>query len=328
MTINVWSWRQGILKSKLQSTTKLVLLALSTYMNDHGNGCYPSMDTIASDTSLSRRAVFQHITNSIKEGWLERTKRDAAGRKWASNEYEARFPKGTFIASENAIPRDAPNAPLEPSRGAPDALEGCTTCTDGVHHVHINSPLNSPLNSSSLNSSAEAEAKKEEDEEDLLRESFKELVAAYPQKIAADNAFPEYCRLRKSFAVSHQDIVEKAKRYELKLTQEKQTKYAVYLKKWLETKGWRNDYPQLPEKMSDEQKLLAKAFNDATNVLISPYSSDERVRRLVKFIDQHGMDEISAMFGSKVDAFGYTRGARLKDWYDREKMKQKREETL
>jgi hypothetical protein len=143
--MKTWSWRQAILKSNLQATTKLVLLAISTYMNDHGEGCYPSQDQIALDTSLSRRAVITHIELAVQAGFLLKDKRNLKGRAWDANEYRANMPEW-----------NAPDAPHEegvnhvhasPSRGEPGSLEGCTTFTQGVNQVHTNSPMNSPKNS-------------------------------------------------------------------------------------------------------------------------------------------------------------------------------------
>ena len=74
--MKIWSWRQAILKSELPSTTKLVLMVLSTYMNDHGEGCYPSQEQIARDASLTTRAVIKHLDIAIKEGWLAKKKRN------------------------------------------------------------------------------------------------------------------------------------------------------------------------------------------------------------------------------------------------------------
>ena len=47
--MKVWSWRQVILRAQLEPSSKLLLLALSTYMNDHGEGCYPSTNTVAGE---------------------------------------------------------------------------------------------------------------------------------------------------------------------------------------------------------------------------------------------------------------------------------------
>lgn len=134
--MEVWSWRQAILKSKLEATTKLVLLCLSTYMNDHGEGCYPSQERVAEDTSLTKRAVIVHIKKAIDAGWLKKDKRGLRGYRWDANEYRAAMPKGmNHVHPSSAKTGDEPDSP--------HAEEGCTTFTPGVNDVHPNSPPNS-----------------------------------------------------------------------------------------------------------------------------------------------------------------------------------------
>lgn len=87
-----WTWRHAILKADLAPTTRHVLLTISCHMNDVGEGCYPTVATLAEETGLSDRAVFKHIKIATDEGWLEVTKHGFAGQKWANNEYAARFP--------------------------------------------------------------------------------------------------------------------------------------------------------------------------------------------------------------------------------------------
>lgn len=137
--MKVWSWRQAILESKLQATTKLVLLALSTYMNDHGDGCYPSQDQISLDTSLSKRAVITHIDLAVQSGFLIKDKRQLQGRKWDANEYRASIP------SENAprSPHDEgvhyihPSSKIEENQGDRGEGDSPQGVLDGVNQVHV-----------------------------------------------------------------------------------------------------------------------------------------------------------------------------------------------
>lgn len=179
--MKLWSWRQAILKSELQATTKLVLLVLSTYMNDHGEGCYPSQEQIAASASLTARAVIKHIDLAINAGFLVKNKRNKTGKLWDSNEYSATIPCGyTGVVTQNVVVNHVhptaetlafedgsildndkmegvnhvhptaenldsgsePRSPLDGSWGEPRSLEGCTTFTSGVNHVHTNYPEN------------------------------------------------------------------------------------------------------------------------------------------------------------------------------------------
>lgn len=145
--MRIWSWRQAVIKSPLASTTKLVLLTLATYMNDHGEACYPTLDTLAGDTSLSRRAVITHIDNAVDSGFLIKELRNIGGREWASNEYRAAFPSDSEGVKDvhpsqspmdETICRGEPNTPL----AVDNTLEGCTSFQKGVNDVHTNSPEN------------------------------------------------------------------------------------------------------------------------------------------------------------------------------------------
>lgn len=79
---NGQTWRQAIGKSNLKSTTKTVLLALSTYMNEHGNSCFPSQSELANFTSLTPKSVRKHLKIASDNGWIESKKHEFSGQKW------------------------------------------------------------------------------------------------------------------------------------------------------------------------------------------------------------------------------------------------------
>lgn len=95
MFLQVWSWRHAIQKSSIPSTTKLVLFNLSVYMNDAGEGCYPSTQKQAEDTGLSERSICTHLDLAEQHGFISVKKHGYGGQKWARNEYFAQYPKGT-----------------------------------------------------------------------------------------------------------------------------------------------------------------------------------------------------------------------------------------
>lgn len=149
-SMQVWSWRQAILRSTLESSTKLVLLALSTYMNDHGEGCYPSQEQVALDTSLSKRSVITHIDLAVGAGFLAKDKRKLPGRKWDANEYRASIPSDfASVAPHDEGVNVLHPMTEKPARGemvAPhETAEGCNGFLHGVNQLHTNSPENSPL---------------------------------------------------------------------------------------------------------------------------------------------------------------------------------------
>ena len=71
----IFTWRSAILHSDLPSTTKLVALAISIYLNEMTHTAWPSAVTLARDTSLSDRSVREHVHILEREGWLRREER-------------------------------------------------------------------------------------------------------------------------------------------------------------------------------------------------------------------------------------------------------------
>lgn len=138
--IKVWSWRQAVLDSGLNSTTKLVLMVLSTYMNEHGSSCFPSQRIIAGKCSLSKRAVISNLNIAAKAGFIVKNKLGKAGKEWAHNEYTASYPS-EFTLNE----RGEACSPLPPPRGEGGSPRGESNDTQGVKEVHTNSPKNTPL---------------------------------------------------------------------------------------------------------------------------------------------------------------------------------------
>ena len=94
-----WTWRHAVLEAELPATTKHVLLTISCFMNDVGEGCYRTTKELARFTGLSERAVCTHIENAVKLGWLKKTQHGFRGQKWKRHEYEPLWPKGTEPSS-------------------------------------------------------------------------------------------------------------------------------------------------------------------------------------------------------------------------------------
>lgn len=124
MTVRVWSWRQAIQQSRLGSTTKLVLLNLSIYMNDLGEGCFPSVRRQVADTGLSERAVYAALALAEKAGFLRRSKLRRNGVE--QNEYVACYPADDHPAYGAGVQEVQP--PPAPDAGPP------------LHVVQPNSP--------------------------------------------------------------------------------------------------------------------------------------------------------------------------------------------
>jgi len=115
----VWSWRQAIWESSLGATTKIILQALASHLNDMGEPMFPSQARLSRMCSLSERAVIAHLHIAEQAGWIAPRKRDLKGSKWAANEYVATWPDGVNDVHAWGEPRSC----------------------GGVNDVHTNSPV-------------------------------------------------------------------------------------------------------------------------------------------------------------------------------------------
>ena len=88
------AWMKGIQMSDLPSTTRLVLFNLGMYMNPECSTCFPSIETQAEDTGLSKKAICDHIQKAVEKGWLLKFKKNPdSGKNWKRNAYRATFPE-------------------------------------------------------------------------------------------------------------------------------------------------------------------------------------------------------------------------------------------
>lgn len=264
--MKIWSWRQAILKSGLEATTKLVLLALSTYMNDHGEGCYPSQDQIALDTSLSKRSVINHIELAVQAGFLIKEKRNLQGKRWDANEYRASIPN-----------EDAPDSPhhqgvqhIHPTekRGEPVALEGCSTFTHGVNQLHLNSSKNSSKNSEDISPNPKNQ---ESDFEEFWKMWPKERRCEKPE---AQKAWRE--ALKK---IQANQLMEAARRYVS--SKDAMGGFAPYPAKWLKRERWLELMPEAaPDTSPDtlladlDDSLENQQFKEFLEELMEAYGVD------------------------------------------------------
>lgn len=275
----VWSWRAAILKAKLEPTTKLVLLALSTYMNDHGGGCYPSITTIAAACSLSERAVTKHLVKAINAGFILKTKRNIKGQQWAANEYLANLPANFEVKS--APVRGEPSAPLESLRDAPRSGEGCTTFHEGVHHVPTNSPFNSPLSK---------EANPNLLDEAFFEKHFEDFWQTYPKKEGKQEAWLEFVVILRRRDASPEQLLGAAKAYAKKM--EGEQKFALLPCNWLGKKRWLDDAPQTTTPASE----LDKVYNCAFALVIAGTIDGAKERLVLGWCNTNPPEELAARF--------------------------------
>lgn len=101
-----FNWRTAILESVMSATTKHVLLTVSCHMNDAGESCYPSIERLCRETSLSNRAVITHLRIAREQGWIGVRERELAGKKWAAHGYFMTWPDEHIGSEPGSLPTE------------------------------------------------------------------------------------------------------------------------------------------------------------------------------------------------------------------------------
>jgi Helix-turn-helix domain len=91
--VTVWSWRHAILCSKLEPTTRHLLLTLSCHMNDVGESCFPSIRLLSDETGLHTETICIHLRKAADAGFIEIANAEKDGQKWRRNSYSAKWPE-------------------------------------------------------------------------------------------------------------------------------------------------------------------------------------------------------------------------------------------
>jgi hypothetical protein len=111
-------------------------------MNDLGESCYPSIETLARETGLSRIAIIKHINSSISLGWIVRTVHGYSGQGWRRHQYSIGEPIEEPEGGKPSLPASDPKVVnLESEGGKPNGEKV-------VNFVYPNSSENSSGNSS------------------------------------------------------------------------------------------------------------------------------------------------------------------------------------
>ena len=101
--------------SDLPPTTKLVLHTVRVFMGANGRDARVSVGEIVRQSSLSRRAVINHLRLAYDAGWLLIDLDELHAGKGAGRKYAAKMPSNLHLIG-------APGAPKE-------RAYGCTRCT-------------------------------------------------------------------------------------------------------------------------------------------------------------------------------------------------------
>lgn len=154
---SVFQWRSAITSSDLPSTTRLVLFAISLYMNGKGEKAFPSQARLASDCGLSDRSVRDQIKRAEADGFIGKSKTKSKNTKHVFTQYEPFIPAGIVVEPPEGgsgltgkgfrldEDSDRKEIPVVPEGGS--AATG-TSFLCYRNEVPTNTPYNSPINSS------------------------------------------------------------------------------------------------------------------------------------------------------------------------------------
>lgn len=88
----LFGWRGAVTDSELSANAKHVALALSLHMSERGDSCFPSVETLAAETSRGKKTVIDAIRALETAGFLT-VRRDKSPGRGSSNRYTAIFSK-------------------------------------------------------------------------------------------------------------------------------------------------------------------------------------------------------------------------------------------
>lgn len=86
----LFTWRSAVVESDLPPIARHVALTLSLHMNERGGSCFPSIQTLASETGLSKPSVISGIRQLEAGGFLHVDRAVGRGRV---NRYSTAMPE-------------------------------------------------------------------------------------------------------------------------------------------------------------------------------------------------------------------------------------------
>jgi hypothetical protein len=127
-----------VLKLDISSTEKLVLMAMADHAHKDGTGCYASVDTLAEETSLTRRAVQLTIDKLEVVSLIVAIGKVRGGRRVPNSEFGRGVTMEYKITLDAHFPRPETNQKdktkgrttftlLSIEKGEPRSQKGCTT---------------------------------------------------------------------------------------------------------------------------------------------------------------------------------------------------------
>lgn len=292
-----WSWRHAFSTSELPATTKHVLHTLGMFMNEVGEGCYPSVADICRYSGLDKKTVMKHLGVARDAGWIAVSQHGFRGQKWKRQEYAACWPERDLVAAcapaeqgegGGAVPPPCANKVVElvPEGGG---IEGSKV----VEQLHQDktSPITNPI--TSPDERGVREEKSNSENRKSLERSFWKIIQHWPQiqGMPKDKWFAAWCRLTPDERVA---ATEKRDAWIALLKANKRDNIPVP-ETYFREKLWK-DVPDNAVKSADgseqAERVKAAAFGNiwAANVYQKLFAGVTR-RQVLNEIEQKLVDE-------------------------------------
>ena len=224
MSFQAMAWA---VKQKMQTNQKFLLIMLANYASNDEGDCYPSVDTLAKDTGLSRTSVQKCLKILAEKGFLEIKTRWENGRQ-LSNLYRLKQVWGEGL----------PETP----RCQPDGRRGLTDTPPGASHVGPNlleEPINQPITPKSPS--------KPPFDEKAAEEEFEKFWELYPKRPSNPKqpAKKSFIKALKD-GTPKEDIFEGLAAY-AETRRGKNSEYTAMAATWLNQRRWEDDYGPVKE---------------------------------------------------------------------------------
>lgn len=184
-----WTWRHAFASSGLPATTKAVLHTLGMFMNELGEGCYPSIADICRYSGLDKKTVMKHLATARDAGWIAVSQHGYRGQRWKRQEYAARWPERDLLSSCPPADDEKGGGNNPPPSQATDVVDfvpegGGNEGAKVVEHVHQDktSPVNIPNNSPSERA-REQEISKNGDNQSTAAPEDNPKTAAFEKRV-------------------------------------------------------------------------------------------------------------------------------------------------
>jgi len=125
-------WRRAVLAAPgLTDAQKVVAFALAEHMNRDGGSCWPSVETLGVEVTLTRRSVQRALAALQAAGWIDRQLGVGRGR---SSHYRASFPDTERVSDETPFTEEKRRR-LVHEKASSCARKGVTRDAQGLQEV-------------------------------------------------------------------------------------------------------------------------------------------------------------------------------------------------